>query len=266
MNLISLSCTSIKCFHCKSAFPSALSHPEFCFSYQRRSRSEADSGSDDEKFIPAGTPYLTKINGQLVMAREKRDRPSNIAIDLLGEVFGVRTRVIRKRAKSLEEPVTPLLVGGVPYVPQLKLAHTSPIPQHAFFSASSHTPQYREDQWLSLPATKPTQDDFDQLKCIDAHFRNTQRYASAPILNSNEEMARKTTITLIKHICANCGRVRSKKYHHEHPIQPGEAPVPSFCRKCQKDASSTSDFESSDHARGKGKRKGKTKKHRKVCY
>ena len=45
--------------------------------------------------------------------------------------------------------------------------------------------------------------------------------------------------TITKHICANCGRLRSRKYQAGNPIIAGEVPTPAFCRKCQKDSSST---------------------------
>jgi hypothetical protein len=189
-----------------------------------------------------------------------------MAIDLLGEAFGVRTRVIRKRAKSLEGMPAPLLIGGVPYVPQQQLTYTSPIPQQQFSSSTIQLPQYQQHQQLSLPAPKPTHHDFDQLKRIDAHFNKVQRYSVAPVLNSNEETATRTTITITKHICANCGRLRSKKYHHDNAMKPGETPVPAFCRKCQRDNSSTSYSDSSRHAKEKEKMKGKSKKYHKVGY
>lgn len=85
-----------------------------------------------------------------------------------------------------------------------------------------------------------------------------------------EESVTKTTITITKHICANCGRLRSRKYHAENPIKEGETPVPAFCWKCQKDSSETSD---SDRRRSpkvkndekkKPKDKEEKKKHRRV--
>lgn len=35
-------------------------------------------------------------------------------------------------------------------------------------------------------------------------------------------------------VCAGCGRTRSRKFQHDNPVKPGEAVVPSYCRKCQK--------------------------------
>ncbi|KAH8675363.1 hypothetical protein BX600DRAFT_493880 [Xylariales sp. PMI_506] len=35
-----------------------------------------------------------------------------------------------------------------------------------------------------------------------------------------------------KHICAGCGKVRSKGYHLTHPLKSGDVPEYEFCRKC----------------------------------
>lgn len=67
----------------------------------------------------------------------------------------------------------------------------------------------------------------------------------------------KTTVTITKHICANCGRVRSKGYHKDHPLKDGDSPTPTFCRRCQRDASSTS----SDSRNKKDKKKHKVGGH-----
>jgi hypothetical protein len=102
----------------------------------RRSQ-DSDSTIELERAILARTLYLTKVNGKLVMTREKKEnKAKNVTVDLLGEAFGVKTRVIRKRAQSLDKPTGPLLIGGVPYVPQQQIPYlvpyTMPLPQQAF--------------------------------------------------------------------------------------------------------------------------------------
>lgn len=37
------------------------------------------------------------------------------------------------------------------------------------------------------------------------------------------------------HVCAHCGVSRSRRYHAEHPIKPGEVPIPDYCGRCQKE-------------------------------
>jgi hypothetical protein len=226
--------------------------------YQPPRRSEdSDSTIELERVIPPGQPYLTKVNGKLVMAREKRPKTRTIALDLLGEAFGSKTRLIRTRTKSLDKP-GPLLIGGVPYVPQQQIIHppyTTPLPQQAF--STQNLIPYAPQPAFILP--NPSQQDINQLHQMQAHFGKMYGHGA---LNNNQNgkiEVTTTTITVTKHICAGCGRIRSKKYHHDHPLKEGEKPEPDFCRRCQKDTSSTdSDGESRER-----KKEGKKLKHKK---
>ena len=194
------------------------------------------------------------------MARDKRSKAANVAVDLLGEAFGTKTRIIRKRAKSLDKPNGPLLIGGVPYVPQRQIAYTpytTPLPQQAF--SSQNLVPYPSQPSFILP--NPSQQDLNQLQQMQAHF--SKMYGpEAPNNTANTKVeVTKTTITITKHICAGCGRIRSKKYHHDHPLKEGEKPEPDFCRKCQKDSSST-DSGGESRERMKTGKKGKNAKHK----
>lgn len=62
-----------------------------------------------------------------------------------------------------------------------------------------------------------------------------------------------------QHACAGCGRLRSKKFQQENPLDVGEMPPISYCRKCEKEIKSTDD-EDSNNERGRSKHK----KHSKV--
>ena len=62
-----------------------------------------------------------------------------------------------------------------------------------------------------------------------------------------------------QHACAGCGRLRSKKFQQENPLEVGEMPPISYCRRCEKEIKSTDD-EDSDNDRGRSKHK----KHNKV--
>jgi hypothetical protein len=197
------------------------------------------------------------------MAREKRNKPANIAVDLLGEAFGVKTRVIHKRAKSLDKPNGPLIIGGVPYVPQQQIAYgpyPAPLPQQSY-SAGNLTP-YASQPGFILP--NPSQQDLNQLQQMEAHF--SKMYGQAAPNNTERAKVEimKTTVTITKHICAGCGRIRSKKYHHDHPLKEGEKPEPDFCRKCQKDSSSTSSGGSRERRTKEKEKKEKHKKHHNV--
>lgn len=65
-----------------------------------------------------------------------------------------------------------------------------------------------------------------------------------------------TFLCQIFHRCVGCGKVRSRKYHHLNPIEPGVTPPPSYCRRCQEDDSCTEDgFYFSTPRRAKRKQK-----------
>lgn len=223
------------------------------------------------------------------MARAKVAKKADVAFDLMGEAFGPKTRIIPRRTRSVEPAKGPLLINGVTYVPQLPapVTYTSPIAQEGF-APMTPMPPYIPPQYAAqypypyypglLPAApsqpqphsklKPTPQELDQLQHMDQHFHKVSEKA----LNSLDRKGKakendnvvetKTTITIIKHVCAGCGRLRSRKYHHEHPIKEGETLAPDYCRKCQKDASSTSessDTEREEHSKAKKNRKKKKK-------
>lgn len=271
------------------------------FRYRPRRGEDSSEESDKDIIIPAGRTYFTKVNGKLVMAREKKPKVADIAIDLLGEAFGTRT-VVRRRSRSVEaKPVPLLLTAGTPFNPTQvpALPYTAPIPQQSSFQTfvpyphppqggsqpfipyqpqpwnpsmitlsqmPPHTPHYTVPQTGSQP--KPSKEDFEALKRIDAHFnevtsKKTKRLSSGP---AADEVTTKTTVTITKHICANCGRSRSNKYHMENPIKLGEEPTPAFCRKCQRHSNETSD--SDDPKKPKSSQKQdikKVKKNKEVC-
>ncbi|KUJ11234.1 uncharacterized protein LY89DRAFT_674570 [Mollisia scopiformis] len=247
------------------------------------SSSSSDESSASRKVIPAGRPYVTKVNGKLVMAREKRERTADIALDLLGEAFGPRTRIIRRRARSVERGKGPILINGVPYVPQLPPPpnYTAPIPQQGFvpmtpmqpYNPAQYNPPYplpyypgqgqaflmppEQQKPQQRPNTKATEAELAQLVRMDTHFNK----GSPDKAKENEKVvATKTTITIVKHVCANCGRLRSRKYHQEHPIRDGETPPAEFCRKCQRDVSSTSESSATEREERRKEKRAKKKK------
>lgn len=70
--------------------------------------------------------------------------------------------------------------------------------------------------------------------------------------------------TSTQHICANCKKLRSRKYQAENPIIAGEMPVLSFCRKCQKDTSSTEDTSDGSEYYNRTARKSKKSVNKKI--
>ncbi|RDW60176.1 hypothetical protein BP5796_11782 [Coleophoma crateriformis] len=262
---------------------------------------EASEDEVEEVILPAKRPYLTKINGRLVMARQKHDRSAS-AMNLLGEAFGLNTtRVVRRRPPSLECEKT---------VPVYK---TLPSPQRHYYPTNYASPdpiQAVSSPILLYPANTiqvvaiaPPQllpflprrisiqtinsqaaseqcrvigEDLAQLHLLDAHYRTyvAKNEDKIPIENAGEKQipcttavtdqqdSSKTTTTITKHVCAGCGRLRSRKYHHNNPIQSGEQAKQTFCRKCQKDPSSTSS-DDNDQVEKRRKNKQKRKKARK---
>jgi hypothetical protein len=228
---------------------------------------------------PPGVPYLTKVNGKLVMARTKAPK----TIDLIGEAFGIIP--VRKRAKSISESPKRLVIGGVEYVPGPAPPHTTPIPQqpfpqYSYLSGQNQHPvaailccQHQPTLIYSAPPNVPdlTPHNIERLQAINGHFnQHVAPTLGKQVSNLSEESAKtgvsgKTTITITKHICANCGRLRSRKYHRDHPICPGKEPGPEFCGKCQRDVSCTESSNSETELKKKSKHKSRRirkKKHR----
>jgi hypothetical protein len=271
----------------------------FSFRYRPPRKSEDSSEeSDKDTIIPAGRTYFTKVNGKLVMAREKKPKAADIAIDLLGEAFGTRTTV-RRRSRSVEsKPVPLLLTAGTTFNPAQTtvLPYTAPIPQQSTFQTFVPNPYpphggphpfipYQPQPWNSsmipqlpihphhytVPQSKPSKEDFEALKRIDAHFnevnsKKTKRLSSGPAAEAKVEkqVTAKTTVTITKHVCANCGRLRSRKYHMDNPLEPGAEPTPAFCKKCQKDSSETSDSDDPQGPKNPTKQANEKSK-KKVC-
>lgn len=260
---------------------------------------EDDGTSHYRRIIPLGKPYLTKVNGKLVFARDKPKTKPRVALNLLGEVFGVTTKVVRtkskskqksKRSRSVEHlPTAPLVVGGVTYVPQAQQApYSAPIPQQPFPGIPApvlqypsqyspqfppcpyphYSPQPPPQAFESPPPTHPTTLIENGLQKLTKINFDIKKKEEKEILATTEQPTPlkvegdKTTITIAKHICAHCGRLRSRRYHILNPIKLGESPVPAFCTKCQKDASSTSasDSECEEIKKQKAKKVAKNRK------
>ena len=116
----------------------------------------------------------------------------------------------------------------------------------------------------------PSKEEVEDLKKIDVHFNKitshkTKRLSAGPAdTTTREEITTKNTVTITKHVCANCGRLRSRKYHAENTIKAEDTPIPAFCRKCQKYSSETSDSDDPKPKNLNVKEK-KSNEQKKVC-
>jgi hypothetical protein len=217
------------------------------------------------------------------MARDKRKSHAPKTMDLIGEAFGIHP--VRKRATSVSEAPKRLVIGGVSYVPGPPPPHTAPIPQQPF-PPYSYVPaqfqqtsvpqpettlpyyQYQQPLTYSAPPNVPnlTPQGIERLQAINGHFhQHVAPTLGKQVSNLSEESAQtgissKTTISVTKHICANCGRMRSRKYHRDHPISPGKEPTPDFCGRCQRDVSCTESSDSETESKKKKQKKKEKKK------
>jgi len=198
--------------------------------------------------IPVGRPYLTKVNGQLVFARDKLKGCSKPSLGLLGEAFGMTTKAVHRSLKPIDRsPNGPTILKGIACVPQVQnYQPTASALQQPFLGLEVQTTQYQVQQQTSsstTPQPTPTKKELKQLTMVNMHFnriiinRQTQDREQAQVMANRGDT---TMVIMAKHICAGCGRSRSSKYHHENIIKDGEPPVPSLCRKCKTIASSTS--------------------------
>lgn len=233
------------------------------------------------------------------MARKKKSQPG---VDLLGHLFGVPqvARVIRQQYTAFDTypeqqkallltpveqslQVQPVLLTSSQSQPQLY-----PVPMLLTSSqsqpqiSSGHMHQHSQQQQLALPQRQPTASELDELRRINETFRtstgsNIAGKTWSPMgynldRNSANTHVNSTSITIAKHICVSCGRLRSHKYHHKNPIKPGDVPPPAFCGKCQKEATSTEGSRSRDSSRKKkdskktkSRNKAQRKKRDEVC-
>jgi hypothetical protein len=235
--------------------------------------------------------YVTKVNGRLVMVRERREKLLDICMDLLGEAFGKysrpKMRDDSKKPEGENVPVqnprtTPFQNFPTPPVfnPNANLVGSPPVqaimgpmgPQPGIYrfgnrqlallplnpqGGSAMSPQmgypYPQPPWMFPQTSNKGSFNFPPMGTDPRQFITNP----APL----SEVASQTSVTVTKHVCAECGRLRSRKYQHENPLRPGESPTPSFCKKCQRDVTSTEESDTSvrktekSHMRSKKGRK-----------
>jgi len=219
--------------------------------------------------------YVTKVNGKLVVVRERRERLRDICLDLLGEAFGKFSRPKMKHeskkpdgenvpvqnptAKSSQHFPAPQLFNPNANLvgPALVQPITGPMgPQPGLYKFGNRqlallplNPQggpaippqmghpYSQPTWIFPQTSNMSGFNFPP------NGINPRQFIQNPAAPSN--FTSQTPATVTKHVCAECGRLRSRKYQLENPLKPGETPSPAFCKKCQKDVTSTEESDTS---------------------
>ncbi|KAJ8071308.1 hypothetical protein OCU04_001643 [Sclerotinia nivalis] len=125
--------------------------------------------------------------------------------------------------------------------------------------APASTPAQQPMRWAVQPKVSEPPN-FEELQKVESDFLKREKSKSRTRDGDHDDhreiKTTTTTTTITKHICVRCRRDRSAKYHLEHPIKSGETPTPGFCRKCRRNATSTSGSSSDDSDDGGSRRHG----------
>lgn len=219
--------------------------------------------------------YVTRVNGRLVMIRRKREKLLDICRELLRDTFGKHSHLKMVQYSNESEgkkvthqkPITgPFQDFSSPpmFNPNANLAGpplAQPIPGSMGLQAGIYKFGNRQLALLPLnpqgglamppelgyPYYHPSWMHSQGSNMGSLNYPPMGTDPRQPMTNPlpDIEVARQAAVTVTKHICAECGRLRSRKYQHEHPLKPGETPIPALCKKCQKDVRSTDESEGS---------------------
>ncbi|KAF5876029.1 putative oligosaccharyl transferase stt3 subunit protein [Botrytis fragariae] len=272
------------------------------------SRSDDGSDTTEEIVRDGYPYYFKKNNGRMVMARKISTNRGKKNFSLLGQAFGIREpkrktsiEALRKKKKLARFPIPrppystahppqhfpAFAPPPIPYAPNIP---QQPFPNPNFFAqtAPGFPPFYPVPGFPAAPAPVPASTtaqqpmrfafppkaskapDFEELRKVESDFLNRAKSKSKRDGKNDGHTEIKTTTTTVitKHICVSCQRDRSSKYHLDNPIKAGETPTPGFCRRCRRNAISTSGSSSNDsddsdsriHAYGgRGRRRRRTK-------
>ncbi|ESZ98635.1 hypothetical protein SBOR_1005 [Sclerotinia borealis F-4128] len=254
-----------------------------------RARPSGEVGSDTtEEIVREGYPYYyKKSNGRMVMARKIPGRRAGKKFSLLGQAFGIDEP---KRRSSID---TSRKKKTVRHPPQPQPSYTAPLPQqhfsnfapppipfppvipqqpfpgpNLFVPANSGVPPFYPIPGFAPPPAQqpllwavktqtPKPPGIEELLKVESDFLKRAKSKSRKDRDHDHtEIKTTTTTTITKHICASCKRDRSVRYHLDHPIRAGDTPVPEFCRKCRRNAASTSGSSSNDSDDGGSRRRG----------
>ncbi|KAI1444010.1 hypothetical protein F5Y02DRAFT_428264 [Annulohypoxylon stygium] len=122
----------------------------------------------------------------------------------------------------------------------------TPVPPHQSLLVTTPLPTTQPRDGLSTVALKgslPLRYSPSEVRKCEEHYKasrkstlqGTDKYES----NGKERRGNKRDIGKhIQHIhvCAGCGRIRSRRYHSEHPLKRGQIPERDYCARCQHEA------------------------------
>ncbi|CAJ2513395.1 Uu.00g015140.m01.CDS01 [Anthostomella pinea] len=116
-------------------------------------------------------------------------------------------------------------------------------------TASGHVNAAQQEQALAPKQTD--KDKHDAVPAADAADRPQTSIEVTNIKSATKEKNKQHISRRIRHvhICAGCGKKRSREYQKAHPLKRGEIPEPDYCYRCIRDAAdSSSELSSSDSA------------------
>lgn len=224
------------------------------------------------------------------MARKIPSKKDNKNFSLLGQAFGIdepkrRLSAEASRKKQKKKPVQYLPQPQPPFSASISqqpfpgyLPPFAPaIPQQPFPAPnafvppnSGFTPFYPMPGFPPPPVPPPVPEPpqpmrwafqqkapkpptVDELLKVESDYHKRAKSKSrrrSKERNDHTEIKTTTTTVVTKHKCIRCKRNRSWKYHLDNPIKAGETPTPGFCRRCRRNATSTSGSSSDDNNDG----------------
>ncbi|KAI9713326.1 MAG: hypothetical protein M1812_006685 [Candelaria pacifica] len=208
-----------------------------------------------------GKTYITIPPGHSKPAFVRKKAPNiGWGFGLLADAFAnPRRDVIQVTSKPKEEPKpkpeTPQVYSPYFYLTPQQLQQL----QLANPGLQPGVPQPQAQQQLPAPPLNQT---------APNPAPPQQPPIAAPAASANEVKIPdgKSNLTIARHECFYCHKVRSAGYHHRHPILPGQILLPTVCRKCERQRTPSGDEDEqkkSLSASAKKKSKDKSQKRQK---
>ena len=217
-----------------------------------------------------GRTYVTILPGRKrpAFVRKRRDpfdRPSSIAqTSVIVRPRSHSTERLRREVPACSESNIKYIMGpppprAIPFAPP-PAPQQPPLlvlpPQHSMHHEQPHPPMYIQHASMTYPAETPL-----PLQVINPPLVPETRITEVVPPNIKKDGV------VQKHTCSTCGKLRSASYRASHPLEPGEVPRPSTCRRCIREQTSSEEsnteenrhrkksYREKDHKEGKSGRK-----------